>query len=153
MDTRDWARASRNVGKFEDPAYGLRECVQPGCTEMVKSGRCERHTRTIGRAITAYHDAHQDAAEATKRHRIRTLKAFEEFAAGRDFQTVDEVDLEALNEFRTIRSVSARTWTKELGTIRHFFRHCLDNEWILRSWADKVWCLRTSSRPSATRIR
>jgi hypothetical protein len=58
-----------------------------------------------------------------------------------------------LNEFRTIRSVSARTWTKELGTIRHFFRHCLDNEWILRSWADKVWCLRTSSRPSATRIR
>ncbi|MDE3160717.1 MAG: tyrosine-type recombinase/integrase, partial [Acidobacteriota bacterium] len=33
---------------------------------------------------------------------------------------------------------SARTWTKELGTIRHFFRHCLHNEWILRNWAEKV---------------
>ena len=105
---------------------------------MVKSGRCERHIRTIERTIAAYQDAHQDAAEATRRHRMRTLKAFAEFAKSRGFETIDQVDLEALNEFRTIRSVSARTWTKELGTIRHSFRHCLDNEWIFRSWADKV---------------
>jgi len=46
--------------------------------------------------------------------------------------------LETLNSFRSIRSVSARTWTKELGTVRHFFRFCLDNEWIYRNWAAKV---------------
>jgi hypothetical protein len=66
------------------------------------------------------------------------LKAFQGFAASRGFQTIDQVDLEALNAFRSVRTVCARTWTKELGTIRHFFRHCLDNEWIFRNWADKV---------------
>ena len=34
--------------------------------------------------------------------------------------------------------VSEARRLKELGTIRHFFRHCLDNEWILRNWAEKV---------------
>ena len=52
--------------------------------------------------------------------------------------TVDQVDLEALNAFRSERGVGPGTWTKELGTLRHFFRFCLDNEWLLRSWADKV---------------
>ena len=48
------------------------------------------------------------------------------------------MDLEALNAFRSARTVNSRTWTKELGTVRHFFRFCLDNEWILRNWAEKV---------------
>ncbi|HTX38013.1 MAG TPA: tyrosine-type recombinase/integrase [Bryobacteraceae bacterium] len=48
------------------------------------------------------------------------------------------MDLEALNGYRVTREVKASTWTKELGTVRHFFRFCLDNEWIFRSWAEKV---------------
>ena len=51
---------------------------------------------------------------------------------------MDQVDLEALNAIRSARTVNSRTWTKELGTVRHFFRFCLDNEWILRNWAEKV---------------
>ena len=138
MDTRDWARATRNLGKIEDPAYGLRPCAQPGCTEMVEGGRCAQHTREIPRAIAAYHQTHQDAAEGTKQSRKRTLERFEGFTATRGLSMIDRIDLEALNAFRSIREVSARTWTKELGTIRHFFRFCLDNEWIFRNWAEKV---------------
>jgi len=138
LDTRDWARANRKLGKVEDPGYGLRDCAQPGCTEPVERGRCARHTREISAAIDAYHQAHQDAADGTKQSRNLTLEHFREFAAGRGFATVDQVDLEALNAFRSFREVTARTWTKELGTIRHFFRFCLDNEWVIRSWAQKV---------------
>ena len=137
--TRDWARATRNLGKDrEGPAYGLRECAQPGCTELVDRGRCERHTRDLPRAIMAYHNAHQDASHGTRLSRVATLNQLQHFLVDRDVATVDQVDLETLNSFRTVCNVSPRTWTKELGTLRHFFRFCLDNEWILRSWADKV---------------
>ena len=138
MDTRDWARAMRNLGKIEDPSYGLRPCVQPGCTEMVESGRCTRHTREIARAVKAYHDTHQDAADSTKRSRRRTLRYLEEFAAASGLKTVDQIELEHLNAFRTARPISARTWTKELELLRHFFRFCVQNDWILKSYADLV---------------
>src|SRR5579859_1575386 len=138
VGTRDWARATRNLGKLEDRTFGLRPCAQPGCEELVERGRCPRHTRDLPRAIAAYHEAHQDAAEATKRHRRRTLELFQEFIAARGFASVDQIDLEVLNAFRSARAVSPRTWTKELGTLRHFFRHCVDNDWVLRNLAEKV---------------
>jgi site-specific recombinase XerD len=74
----------------------------------------------------------------TKLSRKATLRHLEDFLNGRAISTVDQVDLEALNAFRSMRNVTPRTWTKELGTIRHFFRFCLDNDWILKSCADKV---------------
>lgn len=138
MDTRDWGRAMRNLGKIEDPSYGLRPCVQAGCNEMVETGRCPRHTCEIPRAIASYHDTHQDAAESTKRSRRRALRYLEEFAAARGIDTVDQIELEHLNAFRTARPISARTWTKELEILRHFFRFCVQNDWILKSYADLV---------------
>src|SRR5215472_10413848 len=83
MDTRDWARAMRNLGKIEDPTFGLRQCTQPGCVELVERGRCTRHTREIPRAIAAYHDAHQDVCEGTRRNRRRVLRVLGEFTAAR----------------------------------------------------------------------
>ncbi len=138
MGTRDWARAGRKLATFEDPNYGLRQCAQPGCTEMVKGDRCRRHTRTISSAIAAYHDAHPAASQGTKLSRRATLRHLDDFLDGGSVPNVDWVDLEALHPFRGARNVSPRTWTKQLGTVRHFFRFCLDNEWILRNWADKV---------------
>jgi site-specific recombinase XerD len=138
MDTRDWARAMRNLGKIEVPAYGLRPCAQLGCTALVNGGRCSRHRKNIAQAIGAYHEAHRDVAAITGRGRARTLEHLQTFLTGKGFTAVDEIDLETLNAFRSVRSVSARTWTKELGTVRHFFRFCLDNEWVYRNWAAKV---------------
>jgi site-specific recombinase XerD len=74
----------------------------------------------------------------------------EEFTTKLALKAVDEIDLETLNSFRSIRSVSARTWTKEFGTVQHFFRFCLDNEWIYRSWAAKV---AMPKKPEAGRAR
>ena len=68
------------------------------------------------------------------------------------FATIDQIDLEVLKAFRSARAVSARTWTKELGTIRHFFRHCLDNEWVLRSWAYSAPRHNYVARPSSSSL-
>src|SRR5205814_1475591 len=94
MDTRDWARATRNLGRIEDPTYGLQRCVQPGCTELVECGRCARHKREIPLAIAAYHQAHQDVCEGTVRNRRRVLRIFGEFADVRGLRTADEIELD-----------------------------------------------------------
>jgi site-specific recombinase XerD len=139
LETRDWARATRKLGAIEDPSINLRPCAQPGCYNLVEAGtRCEQHSRTVDRAITAFHDAHQDVSLSTKLNYRRVLRLLGEFTAARDIATMDRIDLETLNAFRASRNVNLRTWTKELGTIRQFFRHCLDNEWIHRNWAEKV---------------
>jgi site-specific recombinase XerD len=138
MDTRDWARAMRNLGKYEDPTFGLRQCAQPGCQEMVERGRCARHTREISRAIAAYHDAHQDVCDGTRRNRRRVLRVFGDFTAGQGVANAHEVELEHLTGFRGIRNINPRTWTKELEILRHFFRFCLRNEWVYRNWAEEV---------------
>jgi integrase len=138
LQTRDWARATRNLAKVEDPTFGLKPCPQPGCSNLVDRGRCKRHLKEISQAVLAYHEAHQDVSEGTRRNRKRTLRFFSEFAMGRGFETVDEIDLETLTAFRSVRTISARTWTKELEILRHFFRYCLDNDWIARNWAPRV---------------
>jgi len=138
MGTRDWARATRKLASIEDPLYGLRPCVQPGCSELVPQGRCSRHVCEVSRAIASYHDAHQDTAEGTRRNRKRALRFFETFVGERGLKAVHEIDLETLNAFRSVRSIGSRTWGKELEILRHFFRFCLDNDWVLRNWAEKV---------------
>jgi integrase len=138
LDTRDWARATRKLGEIEDPAGGLRVCAQPGCVELVQRGRCPRHLRTVAAAIAAYDDAHRDASAGTRRSRRTTLETFETFIASHGPRSVDEIDLPMLNAFRASRAVSLRTWIKDLGTIRHFLKFCLRNEWLYRNWAAEV---------------
>ena len=138
MDTRDWARATKSLVKLEDPFYGLKPCIQPGCDELVERGRCFRHSKEIAKAIAAYHEAHLDASEGTRRNRRRSLRYFEEHVLGRSVKTVDQIDLELITSFRPTRAISALTWTKELEILRHFFRFCLDNDWVIRNWAERV---------------
>jgi integrase len=61
-----------------------------------------------------------------------------DFLAKRPVDTIDHVEVETLNAFRSTRGVSPRTWIKELTIIRQFFRFCVDNEWIERNPAVKV---------------
>jgi len=138
LDTRDWARAMRKLGSVEDPAFGLRPCAQPGCAERVQSGRCARHTRSITDAVTAYHETHQDVSEGTRRNRRRSLAFFEDHAIAAGAKTVDQIELEMINTFRTARKISARTWIKELEILRHFFRFCLKNRWAIYNVAEDV---------------
>ena len=138
MDTRDWARAMRSIGKIEDPTHGMRPCLQPGCQAPVESGRCQRHVLTVAAAIAAYHQANQDVRPETDRHRKRSLRILEAFLGERGVATVDAIGLEDLNAFRDGRKVGARTWVKELTNVRHFLRFFVRNEWVLRNWAEMV---------------
>jgi integrase/recombinase XerD len=91
----------------------------------------------VSPAVAAYH-ASTDVSAETRRSRIRLLRFFEDYALGYGITALDQVDLEFLNAFRSTRNVAPRTWAKELEILRHFFRFCLDNEWIARNWAEKV---------------
>jgi integrase/recombinase XerD len=138
LGTRNWREAEDERRRIEDPDFGGVRCIQPGCQAKVDAGRCDRHTRAVPAAIAAYHAAHQDVAAVTAHQRTACLRLLEEFLLARGVGPVEDITLEALNEFRTSRSVSPRTWVKELGHIRHFLRFCVDNEWCLRNWALKV---------------
>ncbi len=138
LETRDWQRAIRKAALLEDPEAYQNRCVHPGCETPVDAGRCARHTRTITEAVSSFHASTLDLANGTVRNYKRTLRVLEEFLSGRGVVTVDQVELEALNAFRATRPISARTWLKELEIMRHFFRHCLDNEWCPSNPAAKV---------------
>jgi site-specific recombinase XerD len=137
LDTRDWARAMRKLGSIEDPAFGMRPCAQAGCDELVPRGRCARHTRGVTAAVVAYHASQATGAERRRTCR-RCLQFLEDFLSDHGIATVYQAELEILNAFRSSRPVSGRTWAKELEVVRHFFRFCVDNEWVSRNWAEKV---------------
>ena len=138
MNTRSWATATRDLARLEDPNYGRVPCAQPGCSEKVDRGRCARHLREVSNAIESFHDVHQDVAEETKRSRRRALRYFQAYLGSRDVKTVDQIDLEIVNAYRSTRSIQASTWSRELEMIRYFLRFCVDSEWILRNPAEKV---------------
>ncbi len=139
LKTRDRQRAIRNADAIENPGVDTRKnCAQPGCETKVDAGRCSRHTREIAKAIAAFHEANQDLELNTRRSHRNALTFLSDFLVARGLSTIDQVDLEALNAFRAVRTVSPRTWVKELGIIRQFFRFCADNDWIDRNPAAKV---------------
>ena len=62
---------SRKAGRPD-----VRPCVQPGCSELVERGRCTRHSKEVARAILAFHEAHQDVCEGTRRNRRSYTEQF-----------------------------------------------------------------------------
>ncbi len=123
LDTRDWGRALRKLADLE---AGL------------GAGEPEQKRKPIAEAIASFHDATQDVAASTKRSYTRILRFLEKFTTGRGLKTVDQIDLEALNAYRSFRPISSLTWSKELQVLRHFFRFCVDCEWIEKNPAKLV---------------
>jgi site-specific recombinase XerD len=138
LSTRDWQRAIRKLAEAENPTDNRKSCAQPGCEEKVDAGRCERHTRTIAAAIEAFHAGNVHLAPESVRAYKRTLRFLQEFAQQRGLKTVDQFDFEILNAYHISRPIGPLTWTKELETLRHFFRFCVDAEWTLTNQAKKI---------------
>ncbi|HVP45464.1 MAG TPA: permease prefix domain 1-containing protein [Bryobacteraceae bacterium] len=122
QDLRYGARTMRR-----NPAFTvLANTTQPGCSERVERGRCEKHQQGTAEAIGAFHAAHTDLGHGTKRNYERTLRfLLAHVGAGK----VHEIEPNAIDSFRTTRAITAITWTKELQILRHFFRFCMDRKW------------------------
>ena len=139
LDTSDWQRAIRKAARLENPDFDSRlTCAHPGCPVKVDDLRCDRHRRDIKAAVAAFHASTADIAESTKHKYKRVLRLLEAFLIAQGAAAVHEVTLEMLNAFRATRTVSPLTWSKELEIVRHFFRRCVDNDWLLVSPAAKV---------------
>ena len=68
----------------------------------------------------------------------RILGYFQDHARSLGLESVDEVTPEAIHQFRATRAVCALTWTKELQILRHFFRFCVDSDWIVSNPAARA---------------
>ena len=53
-----------------------------------------------------------------------------EFAEGRGYRTLKQLDVEALREFRATWSYAPITAQKRLEHLRAFFRFCVDSDWL-----------------------
>jgi len=120
LKTRDWARAAKRLAKIED---------KPEAATAPKN---------LADAIALFESANQDLSHGTKRNQKRTLNFLQEHCEKHGLKAVEDIDLEAIDLFRAAREISALTWTKELQILRHFFKFCLDREWIEKNPAKLV---------------
>ncbi len=141
LKTRNWQRALRLAEQLERPSSersDLVPCGQPGCSERVKRGRCEKHEKTVAAAIRAFHDAHTDLEHATKKKYERTLKNLLTYTTKLNIEMVHAIEADAIDAFRAGRPISAQTWMTELQILRGFFRFCVNREWMIRNPAALV---------------
>jgi len=141
LKTRDWQRALRLAERLERPnaeRSDLIPCAQPGCTERVEGGRCERHRKTIAQGVEAFHAANADLGHGTKRNYRRTLKYLGAFTEHLRAEFIHEIAPDMIDSFRVTRRIRPLTWVKELQTLRHFFRFAVDRKWTSENPAAAV---------------
>jgi integrase len=139
LKTRDWQRAIRIAEQLERPNIeraDLVPCEQQGCRVRVEHGRCDKHRRTLSKAIEAYFTENADLEHGTLRNYRRALKFLQShFSQDPD---VHDIERQKIAEYRSVRNIAASTWTKELEIIRAFFRFCVSNKWTNSSPAAEV---------------
>jgi integrase len=138
LKTADYQRALQIVNHLQHPnteRSDLIPCAHPGCSVRVERGRCSEHRKLVPDAIQAFHNGRQDLEHSTKHKYKRILKLFEAHAGKK---AVDEIQPDIIDAFRSIRKVSALTWTTELQILRSFFRFCVGREWTIRNPAALV---------------
>ncbi len=141
LKTRDWQRAIRLAERFERPnaeRTDLVPCAQPGCPIRVERGRCETHQKRIDEAIEAFHGANAYLGHGTKRNYRRTLEHLRVHSLRLGVANIDDISVDMLDSFRSSRAISALTWSKELQTLRHFFRFAVDRKWTAENPAARV---------------
>jgi integrase/recombinase XerD len=84
---------------------------------------CEHNKRLKGSTLTSYRD---------------TLSAFEEFATGRLFRTVDQMNLRLFEEFQATREVTPKTMAKEFQHLTSFCTRQIELNWLATNFAKNV---------------
>ena len=113
MDTTNWQRAERRLSKLVDRLDGGRPMKKlPGAVDVFLDFKKQ-----------------STGAVSTIRKYTRIMEGFQAYCKQAGCETVEEITLEHLDEYRIGRDVSALTWSKELELLRGFFRFCLKRKW------------------------
>jgi hypothetical protein len=71
-----------------------------------------------------------------------------DFALARNASNLDDITFELLDQFRSGRTISQLTWSKEFPIIRQFFAHCMDRAWANENTARRLKVSR-NAKPKA----
>ncbi len=118
LKTRDLARAARRL-------------------EEMQAGALGRPRKRILDAVAAFQAQHQGNAEETKRRYKRLLRYFTEFCARESLHYVDQVNVEAMDQYAGMRG-GFKSWVKDVELLRQLFEFCRDRDWATKNPAKAI---------------
>jgi integrase len=83
-----------------------------------------------------------DSEYSTWRKYRGILRRLASFCGGRDIKALEDVGVEALEDFRRSRRVGRVTWKGERQTLVTFFGYCVSHKWIVANPAKELKTLR-----------
>lgn len=87
-----------------------------------------REAKNVADAVEQFLAA-KSIRNSTRRRYARSLNPLATFSEARKIESLDAITLEDLDRYKITRKVSAFTWSKELETLRSFFRFALKRRW------------------------
>lgn len=97
--------------------------------------------------MDAFKASKGDVGHGTKRNHRRCLDNFVTICRKAGITRLDDVEIETIDLFRSQRSISALTWTKELAILRNFFGFCVTRRWISFNPAKEVKAPKPKPKP------
>lgn len=120
LGTRDLARARKKALALESPEDQIFKSVPDAAESFL--GHCKSGGLT-DTTISKYRN---------------TLTKLSEFSEAQKIDSLSELTTEKLDTFRAGRMISQLTASKELETLRVFFRFCMDRSWMKENPAKKI---------------
>lgn len=98
--------------------------------EILESFKNGREAKSIAAAVAEFLADLHDRSEGTMRNHRRALASMQRYLEASGCRTIDAVTFSTLKGLRAQRSIGARTWTRELASLRMFFAYCMKCKWI-----------------------
>ena len=115
---RDWQRALRKLAAWESPDAGT--------------------LKTVKEATEAFLVHSRDLSPASLKKYGNVLRYLQEFCQRDHIETLSELTVETLDEYRAQREIGALTATKELQTLRQFCEFCVRRKWLAENPAKQI---------------
>lgn len=116
LKVRDWQRAIRKLAALESP-----DAVTPMPVEA---------------AIETWRNS-LDVEDSTWRGYRSTMRALADWCKGR-IESIGELTVDLLTQFRAERAVAQTTKAMEVGTLRQFFGFCMNRRWLASNPARQI---------------
>jgi len=129
LKLRDWSRAVRRADQWEKEPKKAIAVLR--LSSAIKSYLADCGARNLAHSTIASY-----------RKTLEHLQAF------RGDVGMEEIDLAFLSDFRTSREVKASTSGKELETLRAFCAYCVDRQWLLKNYAQKLKAPKDDGMPT-----
>ena len=115
---RDWQRALRKVAAWESPNAPILKPVKEATKAFLVHSR--------------------DLSPASLKKYGNVLRRLQEFCQRHHIDTLSELTVETLDEYRAQRKIGALTATKELQTLRQFCEFCMRRKWLAENPAKQI---------------